>query len=135
MLIIGVNKYFNHRKFSGGKLLLMILLVFWQLNFLINSLLSSSKIELTEPSPLPIHFLHESDLTSPEKIFLIQNETLRIAETIKVKAFDFFNIGHLIETGLNPGSSCKISVNDEKDSSPFVFIELTNPRSPPSSLI
>ena len=134
MLIIRFNKYFNCIKLSAGKLLRVILLIFWLLNFLTSSFIYSKTDVLTETGDIPVHTLIDSDLTSPGKFFYLQNETLRITEILKVQPYHNLNITILVKAGFKQKVTSEIPSLADTIFLLYVFIETTNPRSPPSSL-
>jgi hypothetical protein len=134
MLIIRFNKYFNFIKLSAGKLLRVILLVFWLLNFLTSSFIYSKTDVLSETGDAPVHTLIDSDLTSPGKLFFIQNETLRITEVLKVQPYHNLSIALLVKAGFKQKVTSEIPSPADTIFLLYVFIETTNPRSPPPSL-
>lgn len=129
------NIYLYHTKLSATKSLRSIFLVFWLLNFLTSSFIYSKTDILTETGKIPVHTLIDSDLTSPGKLFFIQNETLRITESLKVQPLFSLNLAVLSKTDLHHKSPAEISTANNRNFLFFVFIETTNPRSPPHSLI
>lgn len=134
MLIIRFNKYFNCIKLSAGKLLRVILLIFWLLNVLTSSFIYSKTDILSETSDVPVHTLIDSDLTSPGKLFFIQNETLRITEILKVQPYHNLSIALLVKAGFKQKVTSEIPSPADIIFFHYVFIETTNPRSPPPSL-
>jgi len=134
MLIIRFNKYFNCINISASKLLRVILLVFWLLNFLTSSFIYSKTDILSATGDVPVHTLVDSDLTSPGKLFFIQNETLRITEILKVQPYYNLNIAILVNAGFKQKVTSEIPSPADTIFLLYVFIETTNPRSPPTSL-
>jgi len=126
--------YLHSIRLSAGKLLRVILLVFWLLNFLASSFISSKTDVLTETGDIPVHTLVDSDLTSPGKLFFIHNETLRITEILKVQPYHNLNIALLVNAGFKQKVTSEIPSPADIIFFHYVFIETTNPRSPPSSL-
>lgn len=130
--LININLHYN--KSSAVKLLRVILLVAWLLNFLAGSFISSKTDILSETGDVPVHTLVDSDLTSPGKLFFIQNETLRITEILKVQPYHNLSIALLVKAGFKQKVTSEIPSPADTIFSLYVFIETTNPRSPPSSL-
>jgi hypothetical protein len=126
--------YLHSIRLSAVKLLRLILLVFWLLNFLTSSLIYSKTDVLTETNDIPVHSLIDSDLTSPGKLFCLQNETLRIIENLKVQPYYDLNTVLLVKSGNKDRLSSEIPDPEDNISLVYVFIETTNPRSPPTSL-
>ncbi len=119
---------------SATKSLRTIFLVFWLLNFLTSSFIYSKTDVLTETGKIPVHTLIDSDLTSPGKLFFIQNETLRITEILKVQPYHNLNIALLVMAGFKQKVTSEIPSPADTIFLLYVFIETTNPRSPPPSL-
>jgi len=134
MLIIRFNKYFNCINISASKLLRVILLVFWLLNFLTSSFIYSKTDILSATGDVPVHTLIDSDLTSPGKLFFLQNETLRITEILKVQPYHNLSIALLVKAGFKQKVTSEIPSPADIIFFHYVFIETTNPRSPPPSL-
>jgi len=134
MLIIRFNKYFNCINISASKLLRVILLVFWLLNFLTSSFIYSKTDILSATGDVPVHTLIDSDLTSPGKLFFLQNETLRITEILKVQPYHNLSIALLVKAGFKQKVTSEIPSPADTIFFHYVFIETTNPRSPPPSL-
>jgi len=134
MLIIRFNKYFNCINISASKLLRVILLVFWLLNFLTSSFIYSKTDILSATGDVPVHTLIDSDLTSPGKLFFLQNETLRITEILKVQPYHNLSIALLVKAGFKQKVTSEIPSPADTIFLLYVFIETTNPRSPPTSL-
>jgi len=134
MLIIRFNKYFNCINISARKLLRIILLVFWLLNFLTSSFIYSKTDILSATGDVPVHTLIDSDLTSPGKLFFLQNETLRITEILKVQPYHNLSIALLVKAGFKQKVTSEIPSPADTIFFHYVFIETTNPRSPPPSL-
>ena len=126
--------YLNSIRLSAAKSLRIILLVIWLLNFLAGSFIYSKAEVLTETGDIPVHTLIDSDLTSPGKLFFIQNETLRITEILKVQPYYNLNIAILVKAGFKQKVTSEIPSPADIIFLLYVFIETTNPRSPPSSL-
>jgi hypothetical protein len=121
-------------KLSAAKSLRTILLVIWSLNFLTSSFIYSKTDVLTETGDIPVHTLIDSDLTSPGKLFFIQNETLRITEILKVQPYHNLNIAILVKAGFKQKVTANIPRPADRISLLYIFIETRIPRSPPSSL-
>ena len=126
--------YLQHIKLSAAKSLRTILLVVWLLNLLTSSFIYSKTYALTETGDIPVHTLIDSDLTSPGKLFFIQNETLRITEILKVQPYHNLNIAILVKAGFKQKVTVEIPSPADTIFLLYVFIETTNPRSPPTSL-
>ena len=126
--------YLYYFKLSAAKSLRVIFLVFWLLNFLTSSFIYSKTDALPETRDIPAHTLIDSDLTSPGKLFVIQNETLRITEILKVQPYNNLNIALLVKADFKQRFTAEIPRPADKISLLHVFIETTIPRSPPSSL-
>lgn len=121
-------------KLSALKSLRTILLIVWLLNFLASSVIYVKANVLTETGEIPVHTLIDSDLTSPGKLFLIQNETLRVTEILKVQPYNNLNITLLVKADPKQKFTFEIPRPADRISLLYVFIEFTNPRSPPYSL-
>jgi hypothetical protein len=128
------NINLDYIKLSATKSLRTILLGFWLLNFLTSSFIYSKTEILAETGKIPVHTLIDSDLTSPRKLFLIQNETLRITEILKVQPYYNLNIAFLVKAGFKQKVNSEIPSPADTIFLLYVFIEITNPRSPPTSL-
>ena len=124
----------HHINLSVQKSLRTILLGFWLLNLLTSSFIYSKTYDLTETGDIPVHTLFDSDLTSPGKLFFIQNETLRITEILKVQPYHSLNIAILVKAGFKQKVTAEIPSPADTIFLLYVFIETTNPRSPPTSL-
>jgi len=83
---------------------------------------------------VPVHTLIDSDLTSPGKLFFLQNETLRITEILKVQPYHNLSIALLVKAGFKQKVTSEIPSPADTIFFHYVFIETTNPRSPPPSL-
>jgi len=130
-----------HRKFlkvfrnSASRLIQLFILCLWFTNLLTCSLIYQNAYTLSSTSDIPVHTLINYDLTSPEKLFYFQNETKRITENLKVQPLFNLNLAVLIKTDLFQKKFGEISTADDRTILSFVFIETTNPRSPPYSFI
>lgn len=130
-----------HRKFlkvfrnSASRLIQIFILNLWFTNLLTCSLIYQNAYTLSSTSDLPAHTLINYDLTSPEKLFYLQNETKRITENLKVQPLFNLNLSELLKTDLHQRRLSEISTADDRTILSFVFIETTNPRSPPYSFI
>jgi hypothetical protein len=134
MLTPKINKYFNHIKLTATKLVRIFILTIWLLNFLTASFISLKTDILAETSELPVQILIDSDLTSPRKLFCLQNETLRIIENLKVQPYYDLNSVLLVKSVNKDRLTSEIPNPEDNISLVYVFIETTNPRSPPTSL-
>lgn len=128
------NIILDYIKLSATKSLRTILLGFLLLNFLTSSFIYSKTDVLTETGDIPVHTLIDSDLTSPGKLFVVQNETLRIAEILKVQPYHNLNIAILVKAGFKQKVASEIPSPADTIFLLYVFIETSNPRSPPHSL-
>lgn len=126
--------YLYHINLSAAKSLRVILLVVWSLNFLTSSFIYSKTDVLTETGDIPVHTLIDSDLTSPGKLFLIQNETLRITEILKVQPYYNLNIALIVKADFRQKVTSEIPSPADTILLLYVFIETTNSRGPPTSL-
>ncbi|HSW56717.1 MAG TPA: hypothetical protein VLH59_16665 [Ignavibacteriaceae bacterium] len=124
----------HHINLSVQKSLRTILLGFWLLNLLTSSFIYSKTYDLTETGDIPIHTLFDSDLTFPRKLFFIQNETLSINEILKVQPYHNLNIALLVKADFKLKFTAEIPSPADTIFLLYVFIETTNPRSPPTSL-
>lgn len=129
------RKFFKIFRNYASRLIQVIMLCLWFANLLTCSLIYQNTYTLSTTSDIPVHTLINYDLTSPEKLYNLQNETKRIAENLKVQPL--FNLNHAIlsKTDLYHKCSYAILEMDESTFLSFVFIETTNPRSPPYSFI
>lgn len=126
--------YLHSIRLSAAKSLRTTLLVLWLFNLLTSSFIYSKTDVLTETGDIPVHTLIDSDLTSPGKLFFIQNETLRITEILKVQPYHNLNIALLVKAGFKQKVTSEIPSPADTIFLLHVFIETTIPRSPPSSL-
>jgi len=110
------------------------LLVLSLLNILTSSFIYSKSDVLTDKGDIPVHTLIDSDLTSPGKLFVIKNETLRITENLKAQPLHLMNAALLLKKDLQKKYLSEIFTSENKILLSYVFIESTQPRSPPSSL-
>ncbi len=128
------RKFFTFFKNSASRLIQVIILCLWFTNLLTCSFVYQNTYQLSSTSDIPVHTLINYDLTSPEKLFYFQNETKRISENLKVQPLFNLNLAVLLKTDLHQKRFAAISTWDDRDILLFVFIETTNPRSPPTSL-
>jgi hypothetical protein len=135
MRIYRFKKYFKLVRTSARKLFQVIILCLWILTLLARLLIHQNDYTLSSSSDLPAHTLIDYDLISPEKLFYLQNETERITENLKVQSVDYFYGSLLLKNNSHYRRTCEISAGDRRIFSFYVFIETTNPRSPPTSFI
>lgn len=126
--------YLHSFRTSAAKFLRTILLVLSLLNFLTSSFIYSKSDVLTDKGDIPVQTFIDSDLTSPGKLFVIQNETLRINENLKVQPLHLMNAALLLKTDLQKKYFSEILTSEDRIFLSYVFIESTQPRSPPLSL-
>jgi hypothetical protein len=134
MLSLKINKYVNRIRPTAINLLRIIIVSFWLINFLSVSFISFTTEILAGSSELPVSILIDSDLTSPGKLFCLQNETLRIIENLKVPSYYDLNTVLLVKSGIKDRLISEIPNPEDNNSLVYVFFETTNPRSPPTSL-
>jgi hypothetical protein len=134
MLSLKINKYVNRIRQTAINLLRIIIVSFWLINFLSVSFISFTTEILAGSSELPVSILIDSDLTSPGKLFCLQNETLRIIENLKIQSYYDLNTVLLVKSGNKDRLTSEIPHPEDNIFLMYVFIETTNPRSPPTSL-
>lgn len=127
------TKFFKVLRNTASRLIQVIILCLWFTNLLTCSLIYQNAYTLSPTSDIPAHTLINYDLTSPEKLFYLQNETKRVTENLKVQPLFNLNIAVLLKTDLNHKTFAEILTRDDRTLLSFVFIETTNPRSPPFS--
>lgn len=129
------TKFFKVLRNSASRFIQVIILNLWFTNLLTCSLIYQNTYTLSSTSDIPVHTLINYDLTSPEKLFYFQNETKRITENLKVQPLFNLNLSVLSKTDSHQKKLSEISNADDRTILSFVFIETTNPRSPPYSFI
>lgn len=134
-----LNKIFkNHFKLitkTVDRFIQVIMLMLWIANLLSLSLSFQNTDSFSSHSDVPIHTLIDYDLTAPEKLYHLQNETKRITENLKVQPLGNLNLAVLSKTDLHHKTSHAISTEDDTALLSYILIETTNPRSPPASFI
>lgn len=134
MSIKAHRKFFNVFRISTSRLIQIFILTLWFTNLLTCSLMYQNTYTFSSTFDIPVHTLINYDLTSPEKLFYFHNETKRINENLKVQPLFNLNPAVLLKTDSHQKRLSEISTEDDRAMLSFVFIETTNPRSPPASL-
>lgn len=129
------RKFLKVFRYSASRLIQVIILCLWFTNLLTCSLIYQNAYTLSSTTDIPVHTLINYDLTSPEKLFYFQNETKRITENLKVQSLFNLNLAVLLKTDLHQKKFAEISTSEDRPILLFVFIETTNPRSPPYTFI
>lgn len=134
MIFIRLNISIRNGALTLQKALLFGFLLFWQLHSIVCFVLPSNLNLHPNLNGIPLQILDVDDILSAQNYLITNSHTEKVNELLKLKHQDTIGIVSVSQTDIKQRIYSQISLHKKTILHPCISFEITNPRSPPSSL-